>query len=69
MQRKGHPWIWPAWLGYHHHAVQQAGLCPGSRLQPLHGPLLHDGRDMRVVHVEDPEPRQVHPRVAVGLQV
>lgn len=55
--------------GYHHHSIQQARLCPGSRLQPLHGPFLHDGRDVRVVHVEDPEPGQVHPRVAVGLQV
>lgn len=54
---------------YHHHSVQQAGLCSGSSLQPLHGPLLHDGRDVGVVHVEDAEPRQVHPRVAVGLQV
>lgn len=56
----------PCWnCPYHHHTIQKPQLCLGCRLQPLHGPLLDDGGHVRVLHVEDPEAGQVHPRVAV----
>lgn len=54
---------------YCHHAIEEPCLGLGGRLQPLHGPLVHHGRDVRVLDVEQPKARHVHPAVPVGLQV
>lgn len=60
----------PAWpFTYCHGAVAQPRLGLGRRLQPLHGPPVHHGRHLRVLDVEQPEARHVHPAVPVGLQV
>lgn len=54
---------------YCHHAIEEPRLGLGGRLQPLHGPLVHHGRHVRVLNVEQPKARHVHPAVPVGLQV
>lgn len=53
---------------YRHDPFQETRVGLGRYL-PLLGPLLNDGRHLRVVHVEDAEAGHVDATETVGLQV
>lgn len=54
---------------YRHESIQQARVRLGRGLEPLHRPLLDDGRHLRVFCVEDAETRHVDATKAIRFHV